>query len=288
MPKKIVWLSSYPKSGNTWIRILLSNLIYNPTGVTDINDISVNRMSYSRKLFDEMIGLDTSLFNEKEEDDLRADAFISWGKNLKETVYIKAHELYYYDSKNRPVFPASVSSSVIYIVRNPLDVAVSFSNHLKTSIDKVIEHMNDINFNMTKMTGNNFQPMLSQRLSSWSQNVLSWIDQDEIPVHIVKYEDLIKDDFSTFERLLSFLNLSYNKEEIKSAIDKSRFKNLQKNESEKGFREQTSKEVSFFWKGESGNWKKYLSSLQKDRILKEHGEVMNRLNYLDEKGNPIY
>jgi len=287
MSKKIVWLASYPKSGNTWIRIFLSNLIYNSTSVTDINDIPVNRLSYSRKLFDDMIGLDTSLFTEQEEDDLRADAFSSWGKNLGKTEFIKVHESYYYDSNNRPVFPESVSQGVIYIVRNPLDILVSFSNHLKLPVDTVIEYMNNVEFNMTKMTGNNFKPTLSLRVSSWSQNVLSWIDQDQIPVHIVRYEDLIEEGFQTFSRILNFLNLSYSDEELNTAIDKSQFVQLKKNESEKGFREQTNKEVTFFWKGELGNWKNYLSSLQKDRIINDHQEVMKRLNYLDANGNLI-
>ena len=123
MNKNIVWLASYPKSGNTWLRIFLSNFIFSDRDQIDINDIPINKVSYSRSQFDNMLDIGTELFTIEEEDNLRPMAFTSFGQKLDRLEFIKVHEAYYHNEKGQAIFPADVSRGVIYIVRNPLDVA---------------------------------------------------------------------------------------------------------------------------------------------------------------------
>ena len=288
MNKNLVWLVSYPKSGNTWFRIFLSNILFKDQGHISINEIPINKASYARSFFNEILGLDSDLFTIQEEDDLRANAFRNYAQSIDRTEYFKVHEGYHFDSKGDPVFPSDVSRGVIYIVRNPLDVAVSFSNHLQSTIDKAIENMAKQDYDLASNKGNDIRKQLSQKMSTWSNHVKGWIDQDEIPVHMIRYEDMVSKPIETFGAALDFLGIKWTDEDLSNAIRNASFDSLKNMESNEGFKEHKNTDVTFFWKGKVGNWKNYLSSEQKSRLLNDHYDVMNKLAYLDDSGEPIY
>ena len=282
MNRKIVWLASYPKSGNTWLRIFLSNFLFSERDQIDINDIPINNVSYSRLQFEEMLDIDTELFSVEEEENLRPMAFKSYAQTLDRLEFIKVHEAQYNNSKGEAIFPSEVSRGVIYIVRNPLDVAVSFSNHLQIDIDSTIKYMSDSFYDLSKINKGDLRSQLSIKLKTWSENVESWIDQKEIPIHVVRYEDMMSLPLKTFGAVLKFLNFAFTKEELVKAINKSSFNTLQQMEKDEGFREHKNTDVEFFRSGNIGDWKLHLSEDQRDRILADHSNIMRRLGYLDD------
>lgn len=284
----MVWLVSYPKSGNTWFRIFLSNILYSEKRPVNINSIPINNASYARTTFEELIGLQSDMLTIEEEHCLRADAFQKLASSLSEIEFFKVHESYFFDSYERPVFPESISRSAVYIVRNPLDVAVSFSNHLQVTLDRAIEHMCNPDYDLARNKGNNHSHQLSQPLQCWSGHVNSWLDQDKIPIHLIRYEDMTLKAEQTFSSVIKHLNINASKDIIQLALKKSSFDKLQEMEKKHGFKEHKNSSVTFFWKGKIGNWRNYLSNTQKNKLIKYHARTMEKLGYLNDNGEPTY
>ncbi|HEX3009149.1 MAG TPA: sulfotransferase domain-containing protein [Bacteroidales bacterium] len=121
---------------------------------------------------------------------------------------------------------------------------------------------------------------LRQKLLTWSNHYLSWTRQDNFPVQVVRYEDMINDSFATFVSAAKFCGLAFSDGEIQEAIRKCSFAELQKQEKERGFREKSPDSQSFFRKGKAGSWKEELPEYLADMIVHDHRNVMERLGYL--------
>ncbi len=277
-PGNIYWLASYPKSGNTWFRVFLANLLNHKSQPADINNLTVSVMASSRKVFDEVTGVPSSELTFNEILNLRPDVYKHLSSQAKEPVFQKIHDAYITTPRKGPLIPYEATKGVIYFIRNPLDIAVSFAYHSACSFDKMIQMMNDPEY----MFCGNPQKMynqLSQKLLTWSGHVKSWTEQSILPVYIVKYEDMVTHSFETFKKAIQKLNLNKTDEDISRAIQYSNIKELQKQEKEKGFSEKSSKSVSFFRKGKIGSWKDELNQKQANRIIYDHKEVMEQFGY---------
>jgi len=185
------------------------------------------------------------------------------------------------------MFPAEVSIGAIYIVRNPLDVAVSFAHHNNEAVDMTIEKMADNNYVLADNT-HTIKQQVRQKLLTWSGHVHSWLQQKEIPVLMVRYEDMIAEPLNTFRKVVEFSGLSFTDEKISLALGKSSFDKLKTIEDKNGFREKSMLAKSFFRKGKAGSWRESLTPEQAQRIIADHREVMEQLGYLDADGNPVY
>src|SRR6202012_3484157 len=115
-----------------------------------------------------------------------------------------------------------------------------------------------------------------QRLLPWGEHVLSWVDQDAIPVCMVRYEDMKEHPLETFTKIARFLNLSSDPDRIQRALDHSSFNRLQAQEWAQGFREKHPEAASFFRAGKAGGWREVLTSDQVSRIIQDHSAVMRR------------
>jgi hypothetical protein len=275
MKKKIYWLASYPKSGNTWFRIFLSHYL---TNNTDINKLGhLGTMASARKMVKRYNDKYKRYFEQDELSKLRRESYINYNKwlisNESSDVYNKIHDAY--QIIDEPLIPEEVSAGVIYFIRNPIDVSISFANHMGFDYDKSIEKMNDDNF---YIGGANKQ--LRQNLFNWSNHVKSWTEQTNIPIHIIRYEDMLNDTFNVFSNAIKFLNIKYNEDKIKKSIIFSDFDNLKKIENEKGFKETPKKSSGFFKKGKSNYGIDLLSDEQIERIKLHHNEIMKKYNYL--------
>lgn len=280
----IYWLASYPKSGNTWMRILLSNLLYPEKAPVDINAIPATRFSVvTRPFFDETTGLFSSDLTFEEIDKLRQDVCRSWLKKNKEVTFLKIHDAYLTDETKHSVIPEDISLGVIYVVRNPLDVAVSYAHHVDRSLDKTIDLMCQKNASLCR-NPRRLQLQLPQRLLSWSGHINSWLNSP-LATHLVRYEDLLRDPLSTCAEIVAFLGFEFNQSQIETAIRHSTFERLQQQEVCAGFVERMIPTQTFFRSGTVGNWKKSLAGRQVDRLISEHHQWMSRLGYLDENGN---
>jgi aryl sulfotransferase len=169
---------------------------------------------------------------------------------------------------------------VILIVRDPRDVAPSLANHNNDSIDQAIAFMNDNAAGFcVKTTRQHSQ--YRQKLPGWSGHVASWLDQSDIPLHLIRYEDMQADTAGTFRRALDFAARPASDEDIRRAVGCADFAELRRQERQTGFREAPRPHLGgqFFRRGEVGGWRDELSAEQVARIEAAHAPMMRRLGY---------
>ncbi|MGA8079399.1 MAG: sulfotransferase domain-containing protein [Xanthobacteraceae bacterium] len=287
-----IWLASYPKSGNTWFRMLLSNLYSKDGKPIDINDLPIRGIASSRRSFDYMSLIESGLLTLDEADCLRPRIYEELAKGALDEEYdaradgipirfVKVHDAYTLTLRREPLLAGRhAAEGAIVIVRDPRDVASSLANHNGSSIDDVISLMNDDQSAYCVKT-NRQHSQLRQKLLGWSGHIASWLDQTDIPVHLIRYEDLQADTIGAFRDALVFAGRSASDEAIRRAVDRAAFAELRRQEADKGFAEKPhrSGEGLFFRRGEVGAWRDELTPEQVARIEAEHATIMQGLGY---------
>lgn len=284
-PGAIVWLASYPKSGNTWFRIFLANLAAGENGPTDINNLDERGgIACSRQEFEMATYLDSGLIGDDDIDDLRLQVY-RCAAPANGQRWIKVHDAYVMTSSGGPMFGVA-GARTVYLVRDPRDVAISFAFHNSMAVDDAINLMNNPVAAYCG-SGKGLAPQLRQRLFDWSGNAASWLDQQDIPVHCVRYEDLRADPERHFSAALVFAGRAASATEIQRAVRHADFGELQRQEAEHGFAERTSRTAPFFRQGRVGGWREQLSDEQVARIEERHAAMMRRLGYALQSGANI-
>jgi aryl sulfotransferase len=286
---RTIWLASYPKSGNTWLRILIANALSKEGEPVDINNIPVGDMPCHRARFDYVTLLDSGLLTHDEIDVLRPRIYAQFARDrcaqqskcvdTPRVRFEKVHDACAFNSAGEPLLGGAHSAAgAVIIVRDPRDVAPSLAHHLNRSIDKSIAFMNDDEAALAKRT-NRQGLQLRQRLRGWSEHVASWLDQTDIAVYLVRYEDLRRDTAGELLRVMEFVGVPVAEEAVNRAVVFSDFAQLQRQEQKSGFSEAPVKGARFFRRGEMGNWLNELSREQVARIESHHGRMMCRLGY---------
>lgn len=290
---RTVWLASYPKSGNTWFRMLVENLSAKDGTPADINDmLERGGIASARAPFDHLLLIDSGLLTHDEIDCLRPRVYEELASGAQDdehdTVpetpparFVKTHDAYTLTPKGEPLLAGHRGAEgAIVIVRDPRDVAPSLANHLHASIDTAIGFMNDKNAAFCcRPTRQHNQ--FRQQLPGWSGHIASWLGQSDIPVHLIRYEDMKADTFGVFSRALAFAGRHASDEEMRRAVTFADFAQLQEQEREKGFREAPRPHAggNFFRRGAAGGWRDELTAEQVARIEAEHAPMMRRLGY---------
>jgi Sulfotransferase domain len=283
---KIIWLASYPKSGNTWFRVFLTNLTQDSDTPADINDLERTPIASARPLFDDAAGVEASDLTHDEIDRLRPLLYEQLAENSEETLFMKVHDAFTVTSDGTPMFARAATRGAIYFIRNPLDVAVSYAHHSAAPIDRTIKSMGRANHALVS-NPNRLHNQLRQRLLTWSGHVLSWVDEPGLPVHVMRYEDMKRNTFDVFRGAVRFAGLPDDRARIEKALSFSEFSVLQAQEQELGFREKMPRSKSFFRKGETGSWREALTERQVQQIIADHGPVMRRFGYLGPDGTIV-
>jgi hypothetical protein len=288
----IVWLASYPKSGNTWFRIFLANYLEDRDTPVSINALGqgaplTRGIASARNLFPEMLGVDAGDFTHEEYDCMRPEVYRLLARRAPERPYIKVHDANVRTADGEPLLPPEATAGAIYFVRNPLDVAVSFANHSGHSLDRTIEHMANAGHSFCSAV-RGLPNQLRQRLLTWSGHVTSWIDDAHFPVHVMRYEDMLASPVETFGRALRALGLPGDEERLARAIAFSRFDELRRQETAAadGFCDAPPNVEHFFYQGRAGAWRDHLSEGQVRRVIGAHEHVMRRFGYLNDRGEP--
>jgi hypothetical protein len=276
--KKIVWLASYPKSGNTWFRAFLTALLNPSNPEVDINNMHPTIIASSRQLFDELAGAPSADLSPEEIDHLRPLVYRQNALESEEVIFQKVHDAYTLLSDREPLFPADITKAVLYFIRNPLDVTVSFAHHLTTSIDKTISIMNNPNYAFCPHRDRLYN-QLRQKLLSWSGHVKSWVDNSGLPLLVMRYEDMKNNPVEIFTKAVTFIGIDASDMEINNALKKCTFENLKKQEIEKGFDEKSMASEYFFRKGKTGDWENVLTESQIHQIIHNHKNIMERFGY---------
>jgi len=277
----IVWLASFPKSGNTWFRAFLANLIANRPEPVEINELGYGTFA-SRQNFDAVLGWETS--------DLPAEAVNRLRPQVQdvlargENVFFKAHEAFTHPQTGEPLFSLGATRAALYFIRNPLDVAVSYGLHIGKDSDAAIDRMNDRAAHLLPSRGK-LSAQIAQPLGDWSGHVRSWVDAPGLRVQVVRYEDMLDRTMEVFTAACRFTGLPDEPGRVARALAHSSFKELQRQEGAKGFIEAAQPGNTFFRSGRAGGWRDILSSQQVARIVDSHSEVMRRFGYLGSDGS---
>lgn len=281
----IYWLASYPKSGNTWFRTFLSNLQQNGDSPADINELDTGPIASSRGWLDNVLGFDTAELDPDEIDRLRPFVY-RWSKQKAEIAYRKIHDAYTYTTDGLPLVGREATLGALYILRNPLDIALSAVSHWGVDVDECIKRMGTHDMAMCQ-TRKGLPTQTRQKLLTWSEHVLSWVDAPGLNCLTIRYEDMSNRPLQTFTEACRFLQLPADAERIEKAIRFSSFNILSGQEALHGFNERPIKKQRFFRQGKSGAWRDQLSAGQIQKIVADHHVVMRRFGYLDEQGNPL-
>lgn len=282
----IVWLASYPKSGNTWFRAFISNLINDADEEISINKMKTDGIFSSRRTLDRITGIESSNLTADEIDKLRPAVYNYLAKTAERPLFIKVHDAYTYLENGTPLL-GTVQAKAVYILRNPLDVAVSLANHYSVDIDEAIRIMGDESYAVCNSI-KRLPDQLRQKQLSWSSHVERWANASELPIYFMRFEDMKFDPIKTFSGAIRFIGLDCTDGQIRQAVEASSFEKLKAEEEQEGFSERPVKTAAFFRSGKAGDWKNHLSDEQRDRIIMDHKTVMRKYGYLDSDGHPVY
>ncbi len=276
----IVWLASYPKSGNTWLRILLANYLRDDSRPADINNILVGPIASSRPRFDEWAGMEGAALDPDTVDRLRPEVYRCLARDAGETLFMKAHDRWRRLGDGQPMFPADVTRGVVYIIRNPLDLAASCAHHWGVPVAQAAGTLCD-GPDPARAATVGAPDHLRESLGSWSQHVSSWVDDSGLPLHVLRYEDLSADPDGSFGAVVEFCGLGYDRDRVRKAVEFSSFGELRHQEAAAGFRERSPlASDGFFRRGETGSWRDELPAYLAGRLTATHRQTMDRFGYV--------
>ncbi len=279
MKPPIVWIASFPKSGSTWLRVLIANLKASAAEPVDINRLpDLTGIASNRGPLDHLTLLETGLLTHEESAILRPRLYealaAEWAGRIH---FVKVHDAYTMTAKGEPLMGRGVARGAIYIVRDPRDVAVSLAFSESITIDQSIAMLSPQSSLCGELDRQNSQ--LRQRLLGWSGHVTSWLEQTDLPMHLIRYENLQQAPAHTFAEAMRFAGLDAASADVDSAVRHSDFGELRRQEELHSFIERTSRTSPFFRQGKSGGWRNLMTKDQAQRIGAIHGDVMLRLGY---------
>ena len=278
----IIWIASYPKCGNTWVRSFLSAYYFSNDGEFNFNLLKNIKQFPSADFFQSKI-------NNIEE------ASASWlpvqkkMKDSKKVYFLKTHNVYGAYKGNNFTSP-EYTLGAINIVRDPRNVITSLMNHYSINEGEGLKMLNSVHRNLKDSNDENNYATYSY-ISSWANNYNSWKISKNIKKILIKYEDLDKDKENTFIRIVKFVNLIMGKKDyidknkLRKSIETTNFDLLKKKEQSEGFNEATysvkdGKKISFFNLGSENNYKKLLKSKTINLIEEIYKEEMRELGYI--------
>ena len=279
----IIWLASYPKSGNTWVGHFLASLIYSNQGKTGLEKLGFIMQYPKRDQFEKLV-TNFDDFNQIKKNWINSQNLINSDNKLK---IFKTHHILcslgkdnFTDEKN--------SLGAIYVVRDPRNVISSILYHFNLSnTDEALNFIQTEEKFIGNLKNKVNYPLLTL-IGSWKTNYNSWKFFGKNFL-LVKYEDLILNPNTEFKRIANYItnttNIKFSEEQIKKSIEESSFENLQKLEDEKGFIEsvkipENKKRKKFFNLGPRNNWKKNLDKKFVDEIENSFNDEMKELGYI--------
>ena len=284
----IIWLASYPKSGNTWVRAIISSLLYSDDGIFKFSFLKKIDQFPEKKYFKDFVK-DFGNFDLIKKNWILAQDKINLNNNIK---IFKTHQGKY--TVNNDDFTNNENTkAIIYIVRDPRNIVTSISNHFTKSVNESLKFMLS-----NSVIGDNksFEESIKDKnsrmltlLGKWNDHYRSWTRKKD-NLLLIRYEDLILNPKSEINRISIFLKnymeFKVNNEKLDNIIKTTSFENLKKLEKEETFNEgvldkKTKNKVNFFYMGSKNRWEELLNKEITQSIEKNFYKEMKEIGYLD-------
>ena len=278
----ILWLASYPKSGNTWLRAFLANFIADRTRPVSINELDTFVSGdMDAGPYERLLGRPVHALSIEEIYAARPRVHRLLAQQKPGAVLVKTHNrLGRFDAI--PTITPDVTYAAIYVVRNPLDVVVSFADHYGVTLDDAIE-ASGAEHHMIGGGGR----VIPQDLGSWSGHVRSWTEAPGLDRLVLRYEDMLSNPAKAFGSVVAYLQIPSNRPRLKKALRFASFRELAGQEREHGFTEKSANALRFFRQGRAGGWRSVLTPDQVKRVIDLHGPVMAAHGYADQTGRAV-
>ncbi len=272
----IVWLASYPKSGNTWARIFLANYLTNaqqPVSINNVHRIGIGdsiAKTYRMVARDEAVDLqDVNVTLRLRDAVLRGIIGNGADVNLVKTHNIRGN------AYGTELIPARYTRSSVYIMRNPLDMVLSYARHYGIDVAEAVAAIGRSDNANASDTAT-----VWQFLGSWSEHVDSWTKGAPYPSLVLRYEDMLDKPEQSFGALVRHIGMPLDKDRLDRAIRFASFDEVKAQEAKTGFAENPGKSRTFFTSGKAGAWKEALTEDLAQKLRADHAATMKRFGYL--------
>ena len=280
----IIWLASYPKSGNTWVRSMIAALIHSNDGVFNFELLKNIQQFPEKKFFKDIIN-DFSNFNEIKQNWIEAQERINLNNKIN---LFKTHQGKYTVGEHN--FTNNDNTlGVIYVVRDPRNLIKSISNHFTLDLEKSYHFLTSSEIIGNGKSWSERQDGMYNLLGSWNDHYRSWTRVKD-NLLLVKYENLILDPKNELVKIIKFLkkfiNFETNENKNNKILETTSFENLKSMENKGLFKEnvlnkETKSKVDFFHLGPENNWQNLLDKKMAEDIEKKFKNEMKELEYID-------
>ncbi len=274
--KSIVWLASYPKSGNTWLRMFLANYLAQ-------SKQPVPLAQAHRIVLGDAMPQTYSIIAKRPVDPKDEAAILALRPAVLRAIVANKADINLVKTHNQNMafkginlIPAGLTRLALYVVRNPLDLVISYADHYGMTVAATARAIG--------ARSNRVYPSArsaAHYIGSWSDHVSGWTKTRDFPVCTLRYEDMISDPRKTFATALKRIGVPVEDNRLDRAIEFSSFDQLRRQEDESGFVEKSRHAERFFRSGQAGQWREQLAPDLVELICKQHGTVMRRFRYLD-------
>ena len=288
MLNMIVWLASYPKSGNTWIRLFLSYLLSDEKK-QNINEFDNTKFKLKMDQFPIRSHFDGLTSNPNDINEFVKNCTLAQTKlNLDNKLKIYKTHNAFWKSNNYSFTDTENTSGCIYVVRDPRNVITSLKNHFQIdNIENAFKFIKDDKKLIGISKEHTAQFDLPTVISSWQNHYNSW-KKLKTNYLLIKYENLLKEPLNEFNKICKFLEklsgIKFDESEIYRSMKNVEFNKLKEQENLIGFKEapkpKNNKTIKFFYLGPNNNWKKLLKLETIKLIESSFKSEMEELGYL--------
>ena len=276
----IIWIASYPKSGNTWVRSLLSAYLYSNDGIFNFDLLKKINQFPSKQYFKKFL---------KDFKDIKkvSDYWIAAQDRINlfndKPIFLKTHSALC-TLENNSFTNKNNTKAVIYVVRDPRNLITSLSHHYSMNMEKTyIFIINKQQMTMVSEWGKDDFGIASV-LGNWSTHYKSWKNIKFAPTLVVKYEDLLNNTNNTFKSILNFLSrlmdIKIDEKKIINTVNSCSFEKLVEKEKNEGFDEAVSSKKKFFYLGKKNNWQNLLNPEVEQKTREAFQKEMKELGYI--------
>jgi len=276
----IIWVASYPKSGNTYIRSFLSAYYFSKKGKFEFDQL-LNILQFPSIKFSQK---DYFNFNDAAKNWVDNQKFFFEKENFR---FLKTHNTLN-DFQGENFTTKKQTLGAIYIVRDPRNIISSMSNHYSFSLDQAFEKLIDKEASLSEKSANGDCSNFTF-LGSWSDHYKSWRDTKEFKVLFIKYEDLKNNKYEILKEIINFIenlkktNEKFDEVKFMNSVNSTNFANLKNKELNEKFDESVfskdGKKTIFFNLGFKNKWQKLLSKDMINKVNNSLKKELSELNY---------